>query len=949
MAAMIFIVISISSGCVSAHRTYPDGTDAEKERIAYLIRSLDDPDPIKRKTACRRLGEGKAEIAVKPLIKALKDKDIIVQAEAAWALGEIRDEAAIQPLIELLLKEDRRPKSTAASPLAGLSYKDAVVAAAREHNIAARSAVEALDKFHNPVILEPLIKALEDSDRIVRAGAAKALSAYSSPKVVMPLIRLLGDEAHEVRDAVVSALAAIGREVVGPLIDALQGNDLAADGAARALSMTGAAAVEPLALLVKGGKEDLRAKAVSVMSTICIPGVSDHLGPLLHDPSSKIRLLALEGFGCSQDPLTAAIVLESLGDRDESVRKAAVEVLNRKTVYNRAALFYGLESRNQYVRAGSISVLASQKERKAFGLLSKLASTDPEPMVRAAAVSALGDIEDPRAKTVLLKALEDRDTGVRIRASQLLSSLTGKDFGMDAKRWREWLNDNSLAQPASLGTGYAAAAIQTGSWQLSSEDPAGRSEAALEMGRRRDPGASTQITGLLKDSDPVVRWSALAALSMLSPAEVLPSIAEALWDSHWLVRCMAAETLGKMKDSRALEPLITALNDENESVRISVADALGEIGHQTAFEPLRRIQKGMDIGLGLHALIAMKRIDPIAARPIIRHEIGLLTEAIPSLDEERLLAWVHAMAMLEDEAAVDALTALMKSTSLGRRVRRAAADALIKTGAHRIDIYMGLLRDSDEEIRSAAYQALRRMQTNFTYETLAEAMKQHDPAVRKWIREDLRGYAHENINKALMVLLKDERDEVRNMAKVLLSSVEDSDRLLRLEAALKDPSAAVRAASAEILGKFKSPRAAAALFSALKDGSREVRRAAVSGLNEFSGYIPSDILIAAMKDDSSLVRVKAVQLLARGKETASLPLIIDALRDGNEHVRAEAVRALGMIRDRDGIEPLISLLEDKAYIVRRAAAEALASITGMNFGLAGDRWAAWWRETAKRR
>jgi hypothetical protein len=69
--------------------------------------------------------------------------------------------------------------------------------------------------------------------------------------------------------------------------------------------------------------------------------------------------------------------------------------------------------------------------------------------VRRRAATFLGVGKDARAVEPLIEALQDEDAQVRDRAAEALQKITGKDFGKDADKWRQWQKEGKeKEQPA---------------------------------------------------------------------------------------------------------------------------------------------------------------------------------------------------------------------------------------------------------------------------------------------------------------------------------------------------------------------------------------------------------------------------------------------------------------------------------------------------------------------
>ncbi len=67
----------------------------------------------------------------------------------------------------------------------------------------------------------------------------------------------------------------------------------------------------------------------------------------------------------------------------------------------------------------------------------------PLPMFRSRAAQLLGTARDQRAVGPLIQALEDDNQRVRDAAAAALKSLTGKDFGADVAKWKQWQQDQT--------------------------------------------------------------------------------------------------------------------------------------------------------------------------------------------------------------------------------------------------------------------------------------------------------------------------------------------------------------------------------------------------------------------------------------------------------------------------------------------------------------------------
>lgn len=152
----------------------------------------------------------------------------------------------------------------------------------------------------------------------------------------------------------------------------------------------------------------------------------------------------------------------------------------------------------------------------------------PDPYIRRYSVLLLGSEQDPNNIDILVKALSDRDKGVREQAAKALGD---------------------LGEPAV-----------------------------------------PRLTMLNNHTDWRVRYRAAEALGMIHEPDSISALLQFLGDEKDHVRYMAAKSLGKLRAIEAVEPLIRSLKDENEFVRKVAAESLGAIGGGPAREALGKAE-----------------------------------------------------------------------------------------------------------------------------------------------------------------------------------------------------------------------------------------------------------------------------------------------------------------------------------------------------------------------
>jgi HEAT repeat protein len=190
--------------------------------------------------------------------------------------------------------------------------------------------------------VEPLIRALKDSNRDGRRNAAAALGEIGEP-AVEPLIRALDQQSWDVRFWAELLLGQIGdARAVEPLIRMLDTQPVVIDRisdygiashAAQALGEIGdARAVEPLIRMLDHHSDDIRWRTISALGSIGDARAIEPLSRALREEDDKnARASAARALGYIGDArATSALRFACDSDSDEYlVRETAIEALGR--------------------------------------------------------------------------------------------------------------------------------------------------------------------------------------------------------------------------------------------------------------------------------------------------------------------------------------------------------------------------------------------------------------------------------------------------------------------------------------------------------------------------------------------------------------------------------------------------------------------------------------------
>jgi len=132
-------------------------------------------------------------------------------------------------------------------------------------------------------------------------------------------------------------------------------------------------------------------------------------------------------------------LIYALEHEDESVRDTAAKILRELgDLYAVEPLISALKDKNWRVREWAVEALGVLKDPRAVEPLI-FALKDESQVIRVAVAKVLRELKDLRAVEPLISALKDEDGVVRFWAAAALEKITGKNFGKDEAKWRDWL------------------------------------------------------------------------------------------------------------------------------------------------------------------------------------------------------------------------------------------------------------------------------------------------------------------------------------------------------------------------------------------------------------------------------------------------------------------------------------------------------------------------------
>ena len=177
--------------------------------------------------------------------------------------------------------------------------------------------------------------------------------------------------------------------------------------------------------------------------------------------------------------------------------------------------------------------------------------------------------------------------------------------------------------------------------QLKEGELSQRIQAAIALGKSRDPRAVRPLTEHCGDDHAELRRNIVEALCRLESVRSVGALNDRLKDRNedWVTRRKAADGLGTIRSYSAIDSLVERLLDEKEDtvVRTHVAEVLGHTGSKKACEALKclsgetgALQASVEEALRKLGVSSREGGGSGSSLPFTKHLSSLPREKLPS-------------------------------------------------------------------------------------------------------------------------------------------------------------------------------------------------------------------------------------------------------------------------------------------------------------------------------
>lgn len=500
---------------------------------------------------------------------------------------------------------------------------------------------------------------------------------------------------------------------------------------------------------------------------------------------------------------------------------------------------------------------------------------DDDNVIRKAAATALGYSDKRRAVISLMKALHDKDMGVKRIAIKSLGKI--KD---------PLPVDSLIDELVNRSSHYNI-----------------RSAAAQALGEIRALKAEKVLIDCL--TEPVTEEGGYPAL----------------------FRILTIRALGQLKSKAAIKHILTILSaTRNQEIREEAISALGEIGDQSATLPLVRLLKNepklkLNLGNGMYVSPDKdKRIKLIVALGKIADPITLPIFSELANDDNPIVLreTVKALIMFKSNKTVVPLCTAIRNSN-DKETKKMAFESIVALGHTATLKLVKLLDDNDPKIRMIAAQILGEIADVSSVKGLIKALQDNDKSVRNAAADSLGRFNNPAAIDALEKAVKDPTvtySAVHALANIGSPSVQPLVRIL------EQNEVKLQVYVADILIDIGEPSIMPLKQYLLRNDV--VLNTLVRWIYYHIGKRSPESILSALRDDNEFVRSQAVEIIGNVGSPNTIDSLVLLVK--NEHsplVISRAIEALGKTRDIKIRSVVASAIKHKSPLVRKAADWAL--------------------------
>ena len=528
--------------------------------------------------------------------------------------------------------------------------------------------------------------------------------------------------------------------------------------------------------------------------------------------SKKIKESFFEIISGSPDHSKTSFELSKLyKSKNPRLRLSAISAMKKiKATESIPTLITAIDDKYTDIRVEAIEALGNMKAKDATSKLLKILKVGNED-VQVASIKSLSKINSKKLKPYLLPLFESKSEKIRISVIKALGSTKIKTaipkliLGVG--------NKNENISDASKEALYKFPPEDTNQFMLtalSDNSLKVRVFAANILGKSKVKKAAPKLLNLVNADDPIMRGSAIIALTSIKPEGLTPKLLIALNDTNQEVRRASAYSLARLKMKEAVPELLKLLKRSNKYHSAYIAKLIGYLkAEEAAPELLKSFMEEDDEYIRSSILDALKNIN--IQKDIISF-LGIAENYLPeegdyySKKDPFLLIFKDILSVVEDEGVFNQLIPLLSHRN--RRVRTFSIKALEKKSSTRATSLIAMaLNDDDLGVRRAAVIALGSLRSEKSIPKLVEAFENKKLNYRDSIINALGNINYKKNHPIIFDALEDKNKNVIIEAINVLNRARDRRSIPKLLKLLKSEDFYIRRSAINALSSTSSVEA----------------------------------------------------------------------------------------------------------------------------------------------
>jgi HEAT repeat protein len=243
------------------------------------------------------------------------------------------------------------------------------------------------------------------------------------------------------------------------------------------------------------------------------------------------------------------------------------------------------------------------------------------------------------------------------------------------------------------------------------------------------------------------------------------------------------------------------------------------------------------------------------------------------------------------------------------------------------DLFIELLSDSKEDVRSAAKEILFKKGSFGSIPELVETLKTGNFLQKRGVSELLKRLGSATIVDKVIPLLNDKSREIKGLAMEILGDIGNNKATRHIIPLLSSSDWWVRKRGVDALSKIKDPASLKPLLEKLDlERDLKIKAVIIETLGEIGDSGSAAKVLQCIKENDMIVRQMAVEAVQKTGDASLVEQIISILKGADVNVRRAGVEILQKLKDPKATGILIERLSDLDWWVREIATDALAEM-----------------------